>query len=267
MPTCAQCGAAIQRKSTGPIATYCSTHCRRRAAYERDRSNGRYAAMLDARRETRQPTSHERTCAVCAAAFQAKRRDTKYCSRSCARKGAEPCTEPGCKRPSCVATPRRLCSTHYNAANYTPEQRREQRTQPRACAHCGSDYMAQRSSQRYCSLVCRSGGEFRRTYTDEERRRCREATRKRRALLRSVECEDFTEREIYERDGWCCQLCGKRVSQKLRWPHPMSASLDHVIPLTKDGTSHTRRNVRLAHLVCNTKRGNRGGAEQLALIG
>jgi hypothetical protein len=39
----------------------------------------------------------------------------------------------------------------------------------------------------------------------------------------------------------------------------MCPSLDHVVPVSASGTSHTRANVRLAHLVCNTKRGNRVG--------
>lgn len=71
--------------------------------------------------------------------------------------------------------------------------------------------------------------------------------------------------EIRERDGNRCHLCGDRVSAKA-WPHPLSASLDHVVPLTKGG-AHDPDNVKLAHLACNTAKGNRGGNEQLLLIG
>lgn len=42
--------------------------------------------------------------------------------------------------------------------------------------------------------------------------------------------------------------------------------MDHVIPLTKGG-NHELANVRLAHLRCNVSKGNRGGNEQLLLIG
>ena len=76
----------------------------------------------------------------------------------------------------------------------------------------------------------------------------------RRAVRRGVEAEKFSPREIHERDGWICQLCDEPVDQDLAWPDPLSASLDHIIPLSHGGP-HTRANTRLAHLVCNTRRG------------
>lgn len=77
---------------------------------------------------------------------------------------------------------------------------------------------------------------------------------KRRAIKRQVTIENFLVSEIYERDGWICQLCHKKVNRKLKLPNPMSASLDHIIPLIKGG-SHSRANVQLAHLTCNVKAG------------
>lgn len=71
--------------------------------------------------------------------------------------------------------------------------------------------------------------------------------------------------EIAERDGHRCHLCRKKVPSKA-WPHPLSASLDHVIPLSKGGP-HEPSNVRLAHLRCNVEKGADGGNEQLLLIG
>ncbi|MFF7191782.1 HNH endonuclease [Streptomyces sp. NPDC008222] len=72
--------------------------------------------------------------------------------------------------------------------------------------------------------------------------------------------------DIAERDGWRCHICGKAVNSKLKWPHVKSASLDHLVPLSKGG-AHDPANVRLAHLGCNSAKGNRGGGEQLLLIG
>jgi 5-methylcytosine-specific restriction endonuclease McrA len=72
--------------------------------------------------------------------------------------------------------------------------------------------------------------------------------------------------EIAERDRWKCRLCGKRVMRSRPWPDPLSPSLDHIVPLTKGG-AHDPSNVQLAHLRCNTAKGNRGGGEQLMLIG
>lgn len=62
--------------------------------------------------------------------------------------------------------------------------------------------------------------------------------------------------QIAERDGWRCGICGRKVNADLTGPHPMSKSLDHIIPLSLGG-AHDPANVRLAHLVCNVKRGNR----------
>jgi hypothetical protein len=74
---------------------------------------------------------------------------------------------------------------------------------------------------------------------------------RRRALKVGATVEKFPLNEIYERDGWICQLCNKKVDRELEWPNGMSKSIDHIIPLIKGG-EHSRRNVQLAHLVCNT---------------
>ncbi|MFI6594983.1 HNH endonuclease [Nonomuraea sp. NPDC050536] len=95
----------------------------------------------------------------------------------------------------------------------------------------------------------------------------RERYHRRRALKKQASTGDPVRfSEIAERDKWTCGLCRKRVAPALAWPDPMSPSLDHVIPLTKGGL-HDPANVQLAHLQCNTRKNNRGGGEQLALIG
>lgn len=67
---------------------------------------------------------------------------------------------------------------------------------------------------------------------------------------------------IYKRDRWKCGICGLRVNTKLKHPHPYSASLDHIIPLSKGG-SHTPDNVQLAHLRCNLSKGSKTGFTKL----
>ena len=77
--------------------------------------------------------------------------------------------------------------------------------------------------------------------------------------------EIFDDKEIFERDGWICGICGKKVSKALEHPNPRSASLDHIIPLSRGG-NHIRINVQLAHLGCNRKKqAHRNG--QLRLLG
>lgn len=90
--------------------------------------------------------------------------------------------------------------------------------------------------------------------------------RARRARKRRVESEPYTTMEIAERDGWRCGVCRRKVRSDLEWPHPRSASVDHIVPLSRGGDD-TRANVRLAHLRCNLSLGNRTEWGQQLLIG
>jgi 5-methylcytosine-specific restriction endonuclease McrA len=76
---------------------------------------------------------------------------------------------------------------------------------------------------------------------------------------------NLTLEQLGERDGWRCHLCRRPVSSRLRSPHPRSATFDHLIPVSNAGTD-APENLRLAHRVCNTRRGVRGTV-QLLLVG
>lgn len=82
------------------------------------------------------------------------------------------------------------------------------------------------------------------------------AKHRRRARLAGVGSEPFTRAEIAERDGWRCRLCGEPVDPELRYPDPLSQSLDHVIPIARGGPN-TRANSQLAHLRCNLRKQHR----------
>jgi 5-methylcytosine-specific restriction endonuclease McrA len=60
--------------------------------------------------------------------------------------------------------------------------------------------------------------------------------------------------EIIRRDNETCQLCEMPVDLKLGYPDPMSASLDHVVPLARGGDNAVE-NLQLAHLQCNLRKG------------
>lgn len=89
--------------------------------------------------------------------------------------------------------------------------------------------------------------------------------RRRRALLRNAVSEPYMLAEIAERDRLRCQLCRRKVDMTLKAPHPMSPSIDHLVPLSEGGDD-TRANVQLAHRRCNTSKGVRG-SQQLTLVG
>lgn len=89
-------------------------------------------------------------------------------------------------------------------------------------------------------------GEWRNAHPEE----VRNARHRRRALKAKVLSELIDVKKVFTRDGWICQHCKNKVSKKLKWPDIMSASLDHIVPLSKGG-SHIYANVQLAHLTCN----------------
>ena len=98
------------------------------------------------------------------------------------------------------------------------------------------------------------------------RQKDRIAGARREARKRGVEAEQIDRDAVGDRDEWRCGICRRRVYREVKYPSPRSASLDHVVPLSQGGT-HLMSNVRISHLECNVRRGNRGGGEQLALIG
>ena len=61
---------------------------------------------------------------------------------------------------------------------------------------------------------------------------------------------------IYERDDWTCQICGAPVPRDVHYNDPMAATLDHIEPQSVALIpNHNPSNLRLAHRVCNAKRG------------
>jgi len=48
-----------------------------------------------------------------------------------------------------------------------------------------------------------------------------------------------------------CALCGKPVDKSLKSPHPMSATVDHIIPVARNGHPSDIGNMQLAHRACN----------------
>ena len=90
-----------------------------------------------------------------------------------------------------------------------------------------------------------------RTWKNSHPEKNREYKHRREARLRgAVQIERFTKTEIYERDRWICGICRCPVLRG-------EESIDHVVPVSRGG-QHTRDNVRLAHRLCNNRRGNRG---------
>ena len=76
---------------------------------------------------------------------------------------------------------------------------------------------------------------------------------KRRAAKYGVDYEWIDSRKVYDRDGWICGLCHEPVDPELTYPDPMSASLDHIIPMSRGGP-HLDSNVQCSHWICNVRK-------------
>ena len=170
------------------------------------------------------------------------------------RVGVEACTVEGCQQ---VMKCRERCAKHYQAwrrANGLDKTWNLPRSRTRIglgagtldemqCAQCGTAFMPNRSSQIFCSRLCKRG-------------KHRAASQRTRMLRHDAGAERIVRDEIGDRDGWVCGICREPLDRTLRWPESDSQSLDHVVPLSKGGL-HRSGNVRIAHLGCNVKRGNR----------
>lgn len=183
------------------------------------------------------------SCQVCKADLPVDRPTARYCSTRCGeiargQRFADPLPARVCALPECARTfqpKRRLqrcCCEKHGKLLYNRESRADGRQQPPPWTDARRDRYHRRRAQKKATSTGAP------------------------VLLEA----------IAERDRWRCHICRTRVGKKILWPSSRSASLDHVVPLSHGG-AHEPANVRLAHLGCNSARNNRGGGEQLLLIG
>ena len=56
-----------------------------------------------------------------------------------------------------------------------------------------------------------------------------------------------------------CGICGLPVDKTLKYPHPMSATVDHIIPINRGGHPSDMDNLQLAHWICNRQKSDKLG--------
>ena len=54
-----------------------------------------------------------------------------------------------------------------------------------------------------------------------------------------------------------CGICGKSVDFRLKFPHPLSPCIDHIIPVAKGGHPSDISNLQLAHMCCNRQKSDK----------
>lgn len=83
-----------------------------------------------------------------------------------------------------------------------------------------------------------------------------------RAMLYGVPYTHVSRKAVFRRDGWRCQLCGRKVKKAVCRNkatgrlHPRTASLDHIVPMRRGG-AHVESNCQCACLLCNVKKNSR----------
>lgn len=212
-------------------------------------------------------THYDKACVQCGTAFRTRKPEAKCCSNRCVnleRYDRIGRTGKAALIRSSSVYPRDcdLCRKPFIARHRDVVQCLACRDSSKAwrvfiseCSAC-SKLFASRYTSRTCTPAC---AEFARLMAK------REAKHKRRAIERDAFVSNVSPRRVFERDGWKCHLCGKKINRKAQVPHALAATIDHVIPLAAGGT-HEPLNCRTAHFICNSSKGSRGGGEQLLLV-
>ena len=192
----------------------------------------------------------ERTCIVCGDALPAGcRKDRKFCGKRCANAGQLPCTIDGCDKPRRAHG---LCIAHYHK-DYrvtvsvpcvvcgTQVQRRQDLNRDRPC--CSSNC---RAYVQWGSVILFDGPAY--DWTSAAMARARS--------FGALVVEPVDRLAVMERDGWRCYLCGIATRISSGRFDATSATVDHVVPLSKGG-EHTMANVRCACFGCNAGKQDR----------
>lgn len=234
------------------------------------------------------PQPQDRTCTICECVFQTKRNGLtphKFCSERCRKVAHARRAQRVRGRPE-ITSLIGVCKcgtefkkTHFNE-RYCSESCRDseyllkarlsvKRAQAKvrartfhACIVCDTAFTLGGvfgNKARFCSDVCRAIGKNNRIHLSGAIRRSKRYL---------VEWQHINRRRVFDRDGWECKLCHKAISKKFKWPHPKSASLDHIVPMARGG-GHVYENVQATHLRCNIQKKHRtwSTGEQLRLVG
>ena len=134
--------------------------------------------------------------------------------------------------------------------------RQRQLLASRPCSHCGKAVGYSGGRPRlFCSSSCLRSDMKRRPECIESDK----AQRKRRkAIQRGAKVgAPFTYKQVFDRDGWRCQMCGVNTPERLRGTYKKNApELDHIVPLSKGG-EHSYTNTRCLCRSCNAWKSDR----------
>ena len=267
--TCGHCGKMFNKYGRGRNPLFCpackesgTTPCKQCGEPVKAKDRHRFCGLSCVAKynsKGKKPNIYTLTCQECGITFErfSNGKKQKFCSKKCM--GASQRTLKGTTRECIICgdafepthKETKCCSSKCQATASNKRLVESLAKTTRVCQECGKEYIPLVSNQIYCSKNCRD-----RVYARNNPDYAAAKRHRRRSRLASVEHEEIAASEIYERDGWRCGICGKRVNKKLKYPDPLSSTLDHIIPLSLGGP-HTKSNLQLAHYICNITKGNR----------
>lgn len=243
---------------------YCSLACR--DLYQR-------RVVLGQKPAHRKPVV---TCKVCGKEYRRRADNKGYCSRACAFADAKAWVSvtrrERTKAPftsvffrSCAWCDRKFVTrykrqqTCCSACGYEQNKRQARErysllpkaTYKRTCKECGEAFQSHNGRARYCSKRCMKK---------------RDRNHRDRAKRAGVHYEYVNVFKVFDRDGWMCQVCGKRTPKSRRGTqHANAPELGHRIAIASGGP-HNYDNVQCECRACNALKGAKYSTGQLPLF-
>lgn len=266
---CETCGIDIPIDSFAK--RFCSTACSARKCSvdgcEKPAADVGMCRSHGARR--RSNGSPHRECQTCGKSLSIRLGQTVYCSKACHPK----CEAHGCSRERYRAG---LCDAHYALSRPgTPPYigSLKPRNWVDGCGVCGA---GRQEGSGFCSPACYQHFLRHGEGAADHQRECascgetfslldgpgnkRRPPHTRQCLACKCRKNNYRKRipELIDRDGAVCAICDGRIDEALRFPHPSSLSVDHIIPWSAGGGDDAS-NLQLAHLQCNSTKQDRVG--------
>jgi hypothetical protein len=111
------------------------------------------------------------------------------------------------------------------------------------CKNCGESISTTKKNKLYCDYVCAD-------MLSKTRKRQNQVKKFKKASAPNIVAR------IYYRDKGICGICKEPIDLRLQYPNLLSLSVDHITPVSQGGTN-LQSNLQPAHLICNSKRGNK----------
>lgn len=135
----------------------------------------------------------------------------------------------------------------------------EQKRVYSVCKKCGKKFFRPKNrpfvdSNTFCSRECAGVGEI---GLGKTKKRKSAGSHYHRAKFYGSDFEFFNPFDVFERDNWICQICGKSTPKKNRGSKLHNApQLDHIVPISKGGP-HTYSNTQCLCRDCNLKKSDK----------